>query len=212
MISWLIRSPESVAARCALRRIAVSGALVDLHVEERREAHRAQHPQRVLAEALVRLADGPQDARLEIALTPEEVHELAGRAVLPGSPGHRVHREVAARQVLPERVGERDVIGAAMVGVAGFDAVGRDLDLVVARSDDHRAEAIGVERLREELLDLLRCRVRRDIPVLRIDAADRVAHAAADDVRRVPGLLERGDDLLDVRWDLQFGDGHGVSV
>ena len=201
MISWLIRSPESVAARCALRRIAISGSLVDLHLEQRREAHRTEHPQRVLAEALVRLADRSQDARLEVALAPEEVHQLPGRSVLAGAPGHGVHREVAARQVLAERVGERDVIGTAMVGVAGLDPVGGDLDLVIARSDHHRAEAVGVERLREELLDLLRRRVGRDVPVLRIDAADRVAHAAADDIRRVPGLLERGHDLLDVLWD-----------
>src|SRR5688572_16245392 len=103
------------------------------------------------------------------------------------------------------------MIGPAVIGVAGLDPVGRDLDLVVAGSDHHGTEAIGVERLREELLDPFRRRVGRDIPVLWIDAADRVAHAAADHVGRVPRVLERRDDLLDVPWDPQFGDGHGTE-
>src|SRR5439155_11522016 len=184
---------------------------VDPHIEKRREAHHAQHAEAVLVEALVRLADRTQQARVEVALSPERVHELARRAVLAGPPGHRVHREVAAREVVVQRVRERDVIGTAVVGVTGLGAVGRDLDLVLARPHHDRAEAIRVERTREKLLDLLWRRVGRDIPVLWIDPADGVAHAAADHVRVVPGRGQLFDDALDVLRDLEMRDRHPVE-
>ena len=59
----------------------------------------------------------------------------------------------------------------AVIGVVGFDPVRRDLDLVIALADDHGPEAVQVERVPEDLLDLVRCRARRDVPVVRVDAA-----------------------------------------
>src|SRR5438093_3063357 len=73
---------------------------VDPHIQQRREAHGAQHPERVLAEALLRLADRSQQARVEVALATKRVDELARRPVLAGPPGHPVPREVAAREVV----------------------------------------------------------------------------------------------------------------
>src|SRR5438093_3578891 len=98
-----------------------------------------------------------------------------------------------------------------MVGIAGLGAVGRDFDLMLARAHHHRAKAVRIERAREELLDLLRRRVGRDIPVLRIDTADRVAHAAAHHVCVVPCRSQLFDDALDVLRDLQLGDRHPVE-
>src|SRR5437870_1783201 len=186
-------------------------AFIDPHVEERREAHGAQHPERVLVEALVRFADRTQQSRVEVALPPERVHEIARRAVLARPPGHRVHREVAAREIVAQRVGEGDVIGTEMVGVPGLGSVRRDLDLVLARPHHHGAEAVRVQRARKELLDLVRRRVGRDIPVLRIDTADRIAHASTDHVRVVAGRGQLFDDALDVLRDLELRDRHPVE-
>ena len=70
-------------------------------------------------------------------------------------------------------------------------------------ADHDRAEAVVVERAREDLLDLLRRRVRRDVPVMRIDTAQGVAHRTADDVGVVTGREQAFHHLLDVRRDLQ---------
>src|SRR6266542_2711984 len=150
--------------------------------------------------------------RVEVRLPAERIDELATGAVLSRTPRHRVHGEIAARQIFLERIGEGDVVRAAMIRVVSLDAIGRDLDLVVARADDDRSEAVRVQGSGEELLDLLRRGIRRDVPVLWVDAADRVAHAAADDVRIVAGLVELRHDALNVLWSAQLGDGHGLSL
>jgi len=64
-----------------------------------------------------------------------------------------------------------------MVHVFGLEAVRGDLDLTLAQANDHRTEAVRVERAAEERLDLRRLGVGRDIPVLGLDAAQREARA-----------------------------------
>src|SRR5437867_6282073 len=102
----------------------------------------------------------------------------------------------------------------AVVGVVSLDAVGCDLDLVVALADDDGPEAVQVERVPEDLLDLLRGRAGRDVPVVRVDAAQRVANASADDVSLMPGGDEARDHPLDVggHLDVWNGAGHTRSL
>src|SRR5438552_17697499 len=71
----------------------------------------------------------------------------------------------------------------AVVGVVSLDTVGRDLDLVVALADDDGPEAVQVERVPKDLLDLLGGRAGCDVPVVRVYAAQRVANASTDEVR-----------------------------
>src|SRR2546430_16583272 len=94
----------------------------------------------------------------------------------------------------------------AVIGVVRLDPVRRDLDLVIALADDHGPEAVQVEGVPEDLLDLVRRRARRDVPVVRVDAAQRVPNAAADDVSLVPGRDEAGDDPLAVGGDPKNGE------
>ena len=188
------------------------GLGVDGHPEDRREADRAEHPEGVLGEPLGRDADRADDLRVQVRTPMEWIDELAagGRR----APGHRVHREVAAREVLMERLGERDLLGPAVVRVVSLDAIRRDLDLVGPARDDDRSEPVRVEGALEVPLDLLRPGARRDVPVLRVDAAERVAHAAADHERLVAVRDERVDDPLDVLRDGegQRGRGHAESL
>src|SRR5438309_4991148 len=65
----------------------VGGPRIDREAEQRREPHGTQHPERVLLEALARLADRADDARVEVALAPERIHELTGLAVRWPTPG-----------------------------------------------------------------------------------------------------------------------------
>src|SRR5258705_4604652 len=75
-----------------------------------------------------------------------------------------------------------------------------------------RPEAFRVQRASEEVRNLLGGRVGRAAPVLWVAAADRVAHAAADDVRGVTRRDELLDHALDVPGDLQIGDVHRLSL
>jgi hypothetical protein len=99
-----------------------------------------------------------------------------------------------------------------VVDVIALGPVRRDLDVVVARADRHSPEPVQVQRPSEELLDLLRCRARRDVPVVRVDAADRVAHGSAHDVRVVACFAQLLHDALDIPGHAQLGDGHRLSL
>src|SRR6476661_11047112 len=100
----------------------------------------------------------------------------------------------------------------AVVRVISLDAVGRDLDLVVALADDDRSEAVEVQRLPEDLLDRFRRRARRDVPVVWVDSAQRVANAPANDESLVPGRHEARDHALDIGWYLDVWNRHRESL
>ena len=68
---------------------------LDQRAQPAGKAHRAQHAQRVLLEALARLPHRADDARREVLLATKGIEQAA-----LGVKGHRVHGEVAARQVL----------------------------------------------------------------------------------------------------------------
>ena len=106
-----------------------------------------------------------------------------------------------------ERRRERDLARVTVVGVAGLDPIRRHLDLVAAVPHDDRTEAVEIERAAEDLLDLLRRGAGRDVPVVRVDAANGIADRAADDVRLVAGSDELRDDALHVGRDAQLGEG-----
>jgi len=69
------------------------------------EPGRAQHPQRIIAERVLRAAWRAQQTALQVSEAAERVHEL-----MPGQPrGHRVHGEVPAGQVVGERLAVGDL-------------------------------------------------------------------------------------------------------
>ena len=114
---------------------------------------------------------------------------------------HAVDGEVAALRVLLGR-GEHDRVGPAAVGVGAVGAEGGDLDrepfAVVAARADHLDDAEAAPRSRcaaEQRPDLLRPGVGGDVVVLRGEAEEFVADAAAGPQGRVPGLLELADDV-----------------
>jgi len=69
------------------------------------EAHRAQQTQRVLGEALSRVAHGAHQPVGEIILAAEGIDQFAAGDIL----GHGVDGEVTARQILPQRDAEGDL-------------------------------------------------------------------------------------------------------
>src|SRR5205823_10212002 len=97
---------------------------VDGQVEAGGEADGAEQAELVLAEALARLADGPQDSRFQVLLAADVVDDFAADRVEE----HAVDGEVAPQGVLARRA-EDDGVGVAAVAVSRVGAEGGDLDL-----------------------------------------------------------------------------------
>ena len=166
--------------------------LVDLEAELGGEAHRAQHPHRILAVARLRIADHAQPAALDVLHAVVIVdHRFGGRVVVKG-----VDREVAPRRIVgliaEDVVGEHAAVRVDRLRAVGRGAVGRHLDRLRAKHHVHQPEAAADDDGAAEMrLDLLGRGVGGDVEVLRRHADQQVAHGAADDVGMVPGLLQR---------------------
>src|SRR3989344_3482320 len=146
------------------------------------EANGAEHPQRVLIEALRGVTDGPHQLVLYVLLTIVRVYNLSFRVI----EGDGVDGEVAAGEGLQEGSAELHLIRSAFVGGAGRGAIGRHFDdgeprVLGAGLHADRTVVILVKRVGKYGLDLLRSRVRGDVPILRLEADNQVADAPTDE-------------------------------
>ena len=83
----------------------------------------------------------------------------------------------------------------------------RDLDDLVAEAHVREMEAPADQpAVAEQLLDLVRMRVGRDVEILRVQAEQQVAHGAADQKGLVAGFLEPVEDLQRIRGDVGARD------
>ena len=174
--------------------------LRDLEAELGGEAGRPHHPQRVVHERVMRRPGRADDARGQVGLAVEEVHE--GQVGQPD--GHRVDGEVAADQVAFEGVAEVD-LRLAGLRVVLLGPVGGDLHLATGHPGADRAEpdAHVPGRLREAVEERehrLGPRIGREVEVgLRRGgqaAEERIAHGTPDQGELVPG---RREELPDTR-------------
>ena len=96
-------APTPCGTRPASRGIAsrVGGSIVEAQL--RRLADGAHRPQPVLAEARHRIADRAHQPRAQIAAAVERIGDHARQRIV----GDRVHREVAARQIVGQRLARR---------------------------------------------------------------------------------------------------------
>jgi hypothetical protein len=198
---------------------------LDLEVERRREADRADHPQGILPEAFVRVADGPQDAMADVADATERVdepgRERQGRdgpgcvrsgllrcgLVRYAAPGERVDGEIAPAQVLLDRVAEFHTVRSSEVGIVVVDPEGRDFVLGPAGPDRDRAEGVLVHRPGvEDLKKLVGSGARGEVPVERGAVHQGIAERPADDIRRVTAAPEGIEEIQDVGWDSRAQD------
>ncbi len=177
------------------------GARVEVEVELGGEAHRPEHPHRVLSIAGYRVADQPQGVGLDIAdPVGEVVDREIGDIVVQG-----VDREVAAQGVFldiaPDIVAQqqaivgllRDMVGMILVGLATERG---DLDHLATEANMHDAEASANDaRVTEQVLDLIRRGVRGDIEVLGHMAQQRVTDAPADKEGLEASIVEAVEHL-----------------
>ena len=164
---------------------------LDRKPEATGEAHGPQHAQGVLAEAHGWLAHRTDNPTSEVLAPAERVNEAAH-----GMPRHRVHGEVATRQVLAHVAHEGHGVGMPTVGVGAVDAVGGDLHgpAVNDRRDGAVVDARlvhGHARGHKRALGVLPAGARAHVDVVGGHATQGVAHPAAHEPRLVPRRLER---------------------
>ena len=167
-------SRSSVATRSALTIDQLAGLLlnggerllVDREIEPGGKANGAEHPQLVFGDAGQRIANGADDAALQIRLAADVVDHLLGERVEEQA----VDREVAALGVVLG-VGERHRVGMPAVAVGGVAAERGDVDLPGPFRSEHgddaerrpdRAASAACQILRES--DRARRRSRRRNP------------------------------------------------
>ena len=173
------------------------------------EPDRAEDPHRVLAHADVGVADGPDEARAQVVLSPHVVDDPAVIHVVEEA----VDGEIAAAGVLlraPEDVVVTDeqVLRQVLQLVERIGAEGRYLDDLAAAEEDVRQPepAPDQTRVAKGVLDLARVRAGRDVEILGADPEEEVADTAADQVRLVLGAAQPPDDLHGVRIEELLGD------
>ena len=175
----------------------------DLKTEHGRKAQRAQDAKPVLLKAAVRLAHAAHDAARDVLRPAANVHQPRLRVV-----SQRVHREIAAQQVLAQAARKAHGVRPPVVGIVPVDAVGRDLERQTVEQDGHGT--VLEPRLDEPLagkdaLDLCGPGIGRDVPVPSRAAAQCVAHRAADDI----GLPARRREAVERRMHLWRQGQHG---
>src|SRR5205814_215337 len=139
-------------------------------------------------------------ARVEVHPTPEGIDEPAVVLALQRH-GHRVDREVAAKEVLADRrVLDRRQRGR---GVVELGAGGHDVDtLAVPVDDDRGAELLvrtyaAAQRVGERLCERNRVALDRDIDVEAALSEEDVPHSPADEIHALEVAAQGGDGLED---------------
>ena len=179
---------------------------LDLEIELGREAHRAQHPDRVFAHPDLGIADRADEPRLEVGDAAGVIDDVKGARIIE----ERVDREVAPKRVFLGRAESVVVANQRIFGlghVLGAAAEGGDLDIVLAEKDVDQAKAPPDKpRVAEQIAHLLRMRRGRDVEVLGPPPDHQVAHAAADQVGGVAGVDQPVEHLEHARVDIAAGD------
>ena len=173
------------------------GEGLDLEIQARRKAHRAQHAQVVLGEALTRGADGPDHPLPNVPAPAYVVDPPVGQRIEE----HPVDGEVAPQGVLA-RVGELHLVRMAAVEVGSVAAKPGHLVAPALQHHHHdpelRSNGNGVP---EEAHDLPGTGAGGHVPVRRRPSNGQVAHAAAGQQSLVPILPQGADDMEGTRID-----------
>ena len=179
-----------------------AGGGLDLEAELGGEAHRAHHAYRILAHPQLGIADGANQARLEVVNAAGKIDHLKSlRAVEQGVDG-----EVAAERVFFGRAESVVEANQRIVGIGdglGLLAEGGDLDVLASEENVDEAKAppdhAGVS---EKVAHLLRMGRSGDVEILRLAREHQVAHATADQVGVEAGPGEAIENLEDVGVDI----------
>jgi hypothetical protein len=190
------------------------GVRIELHLQRRDEARRAEHPQAILGEALDGVPDRSQHPALEVLLAFEGVDDVA--VVRIDRDG--IHGEIAPRQVRGNVVDEGHGVGTPTVAVGPLPSERGHLVVAPVKHHGHRSVLDpGRDHLRKDALHLLGARVRGDVPVRDGLAEQQVSHTPAHNPPTLAALLQPraqvahvvGDGLEEGRRCASAGVRHG---
>ena len=185
MRSALIRRMEDACLRMAAK---VAGSMCKS--ERRGKADRPEHPQVILGETLLRIADRADEAPFDVATA---VHVIDDPARL------RIHEKTVDRKVPAPDIllGRREgnLRRVTSVIVIGFHPEGGHLVRVSPLDDENDAET-GADGNRpgKKRLDLFRPGRGDDVEILRRHAADQITDAAAHQKGLMAGPSQAADD------------------
>jgi hypothetical protein len=163
----------------------------------RREADCAHHPEGILLEPPIRLADGPDQTARDVRSATVRIDESRRRRSIRRTPRQRVHREVATGEIGLDRRPELHPVRPPEIGVVMVGPERRDLVLVTVAPDAHGPEPVLVRGVGEERRGLLGEGGRREIPVRNGSSQERVTKRSTNDIRRMSGVPERSEEVLD---------------
>ena len=179
-----------------------------LKAKPSREAHTAQHPQLVLAKAIVRIADGAKQLRRQVGPPTHQVkhstlvycREGPCNHERSGVEQHAVDREIAPHHIFG-RVGRKaHRLWPASIQIGSIVAECSDLDhpggsfIAVRNRHDTKART-DFKRAWDQLCHLLRSGAGGNVEVLSLAAKQQVAHASASKVCRESVGLQRVRNL-----------------
>ena len=179
----------------------------DAEVQFRRQPRRPEHADRVLAIARYGIADQPQGAAGDIVHPAGVIPDAeVGDVVV-----ERVDREIPAPNILVD--GPVDVVAenpaavsvlAVVLGAAPGRPKGDHLDHFPAEPDMRQPETPPDQAtIAKQRAHLLGPRIGNHVVILRTEAEQQVAHAAADDKRLAPAALEPVQDLERVAGNIR---------
>jgi hypothetical protein len=164
---------------------------IDREPEARGKSRGTQHAKSIFTNACVWITNRAHDAGAHIPLAIDKVHNRAGQRFTKNP----IDREVATLGIRA-RIREANARWTSAVEVFEILAKGRHFDRVRRLSHEHHTERFtNAARLRKDLLHFFRSCTRRDVVVLRLESKERVAHAAAREIRRVTRIDERTRDV-----------------
>ncbi len=188
----------------------------DTEAQLRDEPRGAQHSQRVVAEGHRRRRRGIQHARPQCRQAVQRIDEfVSARGCY--THGHRVHGEVAAHQIVAERVAEAD-LRVARYSVVPVGPKRGDLQAVtiLLGADGAELDAGVPQRVGprpQQLLQLFGPRVGGEVQVVAQPPQHGVAHRTADQIELVSGASEHAAELAqDVGVAVQRDRGGGQQL
>jgi N6-L-threonylcarbamoyladenine synthase len=177
-------------------------ALFDREAKSCGEPDRAEHAQLVFFQAQTRIADSPNQSRMEIGASADEVEQRAidvgAFAELFRIEQHAVDGEVAAFDVFFSTLGKTHGVGMSAVGIGSVVAKCSDFGyefsaVCFIRHQHHTKVSANGEGLGKHLQNDFGMGVGCDVEVFRLSAQKQIAHTSASE----PGLISLGPQTLD---------------
>ena len=189
LLAHALRGDKGEAAGLPLH--GGGGVLLDREAKLGGKAHRAQDAQGVLGEAHIGVSDRAEHAVFKVLPAAERVEQAAFRV-----PRHRADREIAPREIVPDTRNETHAVRVTAVRIAAVRTEGGDFEgAALGENSQGSVTETGLNEPfpRENAQHFLGTRRGTQVEIVRLRAAQAVAHTAADRPCLEPGVFEAAE-------------------